>query len=256
METCPWCAGLSLNEDDGSLPLAELWSVINNYSTVPSHKLGKQGHKKPHWVNFTSLFLLGGEAAPNIRCGDVGIGRVVWCSGGQVWGAGSWALCPAVRHVQEICLGWELTRSTKGQLLLLQELDLLFQLMLPLLLLVDTLWERTSVKIWQSRHAREPYSYWGATSKSWEPNSPALSLPTRQAGECSLTISISFWTSIAKMRYHMAWFKKLLLGWPGVFKSKKDKGFDPKPGKPDSGSGEEERSEANSAKIMSKKSNT
>lgn len=34
------------------------------------------------------------------------------------------------------------------------------------------------------------------------------------------------------------------------------KGLDPKPGKPDSGSGKEERSEANSAEITSKKSNT
>lgn len=43
-------------------------------------------------------------------------------------------------------------------------------------------------------------------------SSPALSLPTTQVGECSLTISISFWTSIAKIRNHMAWLKKLLLG--------------------------------------------
>lgn len=38
--------------------------------------------------------------------------------------------------------------------------------------------------------------------------------------------------------------QKLLLGWLEVFKPQKDKGFDPKAIKPDSGSGEEERSDA------------
>lgn len=54
----------------------------------------------------------------------------------------------------------------------------------------------------------------------------------------------------------MAWLKKLLLGWPGVFKPQKDKGFHPKPGTSDSGSGEDERSEASTAEIISKKSNS
>lgn len=91
------------------------------------------------------------------------------------------------------------------------------------------------MKIRHSGHAREHYSFWGATPKRWEPNSPALSLPTTQAGERSLTISISFWTSIAKMRNHMAWLKKAVSRVTRVFKTQKDKGFDSKPGKPDGG---------------------
>lgn len=74
-------------------------------------------------------------------------------------------------------------------------------------------------------------------------------------GTFTRTLSISFCTSIAKLRNHTGWliWQKLTVTRLIVFKSKKDKGFDPKAGKSDSGSGEEERSEANGIKIMSVK---
>lgn len=34
-------------------------------------------HNKRQWINFTSLFLLSGDAAPNVGCGDAGVGRMV-----------------------------------------------------------------------------------------------------------------------------------------------------------------------------------
>lgn len=107
-----------------------------------------EAHNKWPWIHFTSLFLLRGQAAPNVRCGDAGVCRMVWCPGGHIRCAGRWALRPSIGGVQELCLSGSITGSTQRQLLLLQELDLLFELVLPLLLLMYALWERTSVCEW------------------------------------------------------------------------------------------------------------
>lgn len=102
-------------------------------------------NKRKTLINFTSLFLLSGDAAPNVGRGDAGVGRMVGGSWGRIWSAGSRVLQPPARGVQEIRFRGQVAGSTEGQLLLLQQLDLLFQLMLPLLLLMDTLRERTTV---------------------------------------------------------------------------------------------------------------
>lgn len=70
-----------LNENDGPFQLLIYEVSLISILIVVLYHHSDRGNTKTHnerrWINVTSFFLLSGEAAPNIRCGDAGIHRMV-----------------------------------------------------------------------------------------------------------------------------------------------------------------------------------